>query len=101
MILTSTDGQTGLPRYFSRVFDQVKDLQKGRVDIILPDGRHFRAEGSEPGYVAEVHVHNADLFARTVREGDMGFSEAYLDGWWTTPDLMAVMDFMHDDAYHS
>ncbi|MGJ8590191.1 MAG: class I SAM-dependent methyltransferase [Yoonia sp.] len=100
MILTSTDGQTGLPRYFSRVFDQVKDLQKGRVDIILPDGRHFRAEGSEPGYVAEVHVHNADLFARTVREGDMGFSEAYLDGWWTTPDLMAVMDFMHDDADH-
>jgi cyclopropane-fatty-acyl-phospholipid synthase len=82
------------------VFDQVKDLQKGRVDIILPDGRHFRAEGSEPGYVAEVHVHNADLFARTVREGDMGFSEAYLDGWWTTPDLMAVMDFMHDDADH-
>ena len=100
MILTSTDGQTGLPRYFARVFDQVKDLQKGRVDIILPDGRHFRAEGSKPGYVAEVRVHNDDLFARTVREGDMGFSEAYLDGWWTTPDLMAVMDFMHDEADH-
>ena len=100
MILTSTEGQTGLPRYFARVFDQIKDLRKGRVDVILPDGRHFRAEGAEPGYVAEVHVHNPDLFARTVREGDLGFSEAYLDGWWTTPDLLAVMDFMHDDADH-
>ncbi len=100
MILMSTDGQTGLPRYFARVFDQIKHLRKGRVDIILPDGRHFRAEGKEPGHVAEVHVHNPDLFSRTVREGDMGFSEAYLDGWWTTPDLMAVMDFMHDDADH-
>ena len=99
-ILTSTEGQSGLPRYFARVFDQVKDLSKGRVDIILPDGREFRAEGSEPGYVAEVHVHNPDLFARTVREGDLGFSEAYLDGWWSTPDLLAVMDFMHDDAEH-
>lgn len=100
MILTSTEGQTGLPRYFSRVFDQIKDLKKGRVDIVLPDGRHFRAQGSEPGFVAEVHVHNADLFARTVREGDMGFSEGYLEGWWSTPDLMAVMDFMHDEADH-
>ena len=99
-ILTSTEGQSGLPRYFARVFDQVKDLSKGRVDIILPDGRQFRAEGSEPGYVAEVHVHNPDLFARTIREGDLGFSEAYLDGWWSTPDLQAVMDFMHDDAEH-
>ena len=100
MILTSTQGQTGLPRYFSRVFDQIKDLNKGRVDIFLPDGRQFRAEGPEPGHIAEVHIHNPDVFARTIRDGDMGFSEAYLDGWWTTPDLMGVMDFMHDDADH-
>ncbi|MEL6839938.1 MAG: cyclopropane-fatty-acyl-phospholipid synthase family protein [Pseudomonadota bacterium] len=100
MILTSTDGQANLPRYFGRVFDQIKHLNKGRVDVVLSDGRKFRAEGPKPGHIAEVHVHNDDLFARTIREGDMGFSEAYLDGWWTTPDLMAVMDFMHDDADH-
>ena len=100
MILTSTQGQTGLPRYFARVFEQIKDLNKGRVDIFLPDGRQFRAEGPQPGHVAEVHIHNEDVFARTIRDGDMGFSEAYLDGWWTTPDLMGVMDFMHDDADH-
>ncbi|MDX8348880.1 cyclopropane-fatty-acyl-phospholipid synthase family protein [Cognatiyoonia sp. IB215446] len=100
MILTSTEGQTALPRYFAQVFEQIKHLNKGRVDLVLPDGRKFRAEGPKPGHVAEVHVHNDDLFARTIREGDMGFSEAYLDGWWTTPDLMAVMDFIHDDADH-
>lgn len=100
MILTSTEGQAGLPRYFAKVFDKIKDLQKGRVDIVLQDGRRFRVEGPEPGYVGEVHVHNDDLFARTIREGDLGFSEAYVDGWWSTPDLMALMDFMHDDAEH-
>ncbi|WP_333712789.1 cyclopropane-fatty-acyl-phospholipid synthase family protein [Yoonia sp.] len=99
-ILTSTSGQSNLPRYFARVFDQIKDLKKGRVDIVLPDDRRFRAQGPNPGYVAEVHVNNPDLFARVVREGDIGFAEAYMDGWWTTPDLMAVMDFMHDDADH-
>ncbi|MFU8823926.1 class I SAM-dependent methyltransferase [Yoonia sp.] len=100
MILTTTEGQTGLPRYFSNVFDALKTMKRGRVDIILPDGRHFRAEGTEPGYVAEVHIHNADVFARTLREGDLGFCEAYMDGWWSTPDLMAFMDLVHDDMEH-
>ena len=85
MILTTTHGQTGLPRYFSNVFDALKTMKRGRIDIILPDGRHFRADGAEPGYVAEVHVHNTDVFARTVREGDLGFCESYMDGWWSTP----------------
>ncbi|MFG5382070.1 class I SAM-dependent methyltransferase [Yoonia sp. R2-816] len=98
MIITSTDGQTQLPRYFAAVFDKIKHMKRGRVDIILPDGRHFRAEGPDPGFVAEVHVHNDDLFARTIREGDLGFCEAYMDGWWSTPDLMAFMDLVHDDA---
>ncbi|EAQ05457.1 SAM-dependent methyltransferase [Yoonia vestfoldensis] len=100
MILTTTHGQTGLPRYFSNVFDTLKSMKRGRLDIILPDGRHFRADGAEPGYVAEVHVHNTDVFARTVREGDLGFCESYMDGWWSTPDLMAFMDLMHDDMEH-
>jgi cyclopropane-fatty-acyl-phospholipid synthase len=98
MILTTTDGQTGLPRYFTSVFKMMGALKRGRIDVILPDGRQFRSEGAEAGHVAEITVHNADLFARIVREGDLGFCDAYLDGWWSTPDLMAFMDLIHDDA---
>ena len=98
MILTTTDGQTGLPRYFTAVFKMMGALKRGRIDVILPDGRQFRSEGAAAGHVAEITVHNADLFARIVREGDLGFCDAYLDGWWSTPDLMAFMDLIHDDA---
>ncbi|HVG48786.1 MAG TPA: cyclopropane-fatty-acyl-phospholipid synthase family protein [Rubellimicrobium sp.] len=98
MILTTTEGQPDLPRYFARVFSMASALRRGRLDFVLPDGRRFRAEGQEPGYVAEVMVHNPDVFARTVREGDLGFCEAYTEGWWSTPDLMAFLDYMHDDA---
>ncbi|MFA8385121.1 MAG: class I SAM-dependent methyltransferase [Pelagibaca sp.] len=104
MILTSTVNQPDLPRYFPQVFAMADKLQKGRVDFILPDGRQFRAEGKEPGPVAEVHVHNRDLFARLIRDGDLGFSDAYLEGWWSTPDLQAFMDFVHgenNDVYDS
>jgi hypothetical protein len=71
MILTSTETQPNLPRYFAQVFAMADKLQKGRIDFILPDGRHFRAEGKEPGPVAEVHVHNSDLFARLILVGDL------------------------------
>ena len=43
-------------------------------------------------------------FARLIREGDLGFADAYLEGWWSTPDLQAFMDVLHadnDDVYDS
>ena len=98
-IRTSVEGEPNLPRYFAHAFAQAQSIKHGRLDVMLPDGRIFRVEGGKPGPVAEMHVHNADLFARLIREGDLGFSDAYLEGWWTTPDLMAFMDFVsHDNA---
>ncbi|WP_121064970.1 SAM-dependent methyltransferase [Chachezhania antarctica] len=96
MILTSTDGQDGLPRYFASTFAMLAHLRHGQVDVVLPDGRTFRRKGDEPGPAVVIEVHNADLFARLVREGDLGFSDAYIDGWWSTPDLQAFMDLIHE-----
>lgn len=102
MILTNVEGQSDLPRYFTRVFAMAQNMQHGRVDFVLPDGRTFRAEGAKPGPVAEIRIHNNDLFARLIREGDLGFCDAYLDEWWSTPDLQAFMDLVHagnEDIY--
>ena len=72
-------------------------INSGRLDFILPDGRRFRAEGPNPGAVAEVHIHDDDIFARLIREGDLGFCEAYLEGGWSSPDLQRFMDLVHID----
>jgi cyclopropane-fatty-acyl-phospholipid synthase len=96
--LTATEGQAGLPRYFARVFDVARrGLSCGRLDFVLDDGRRFRAEGPAPGPVAELQIHHPDLFARLIREGDLGFCDAYLEHWWSTPDLQAFMDLVHAD----
>lgn len=96
-ILTTTTGQANLPRWFARVFSVSKDLRNGRLDFVLPDGRRFRAEGANPGPQAELRVHDPDVFARLIREGDLGFCEAYLEGGWSSPDLMAFMNLIHAD----
>jgi cyclopropane-fatty-acyl-phospholipid synthase len=94
--LSSTEGQKNLPRYFAQTFRIASELERGRLDFVLDDGRCFRAEGRAPGYVAEIRVHDPDVFARLIREGDLGFCDAYLDGGWSTPDLQAFMDLVHD-----
>ncbi len=94
-VLTTTKGQEGLPRYFAQTFAMAQALNRGRLDVVLPDGRRFRAEGKAPGPVAEFDVHDPDLFARLIREGDLGFCDSYLEGGWSTPDLQAFMDLIH------
>ncbi|PZX44585.1 cyclopropane-fatty-acyl-phospholipid synthase [Roseinatronobacter thiooxidans] len=96
-ILTSLEGQQDLPRYFRQAYTRATLLNKGRLDVVMPDGRTFRMEGAAPGYVAELHVHDADLFGRLIREGDVGFAESYMEGGWSSPDLQAFMDLVSDD----
>lgn len=96
-MLTSTEGQQNLPRYFAQVFRVAGTLKNGQLDFVLRDGRRFRVQGAGPGPVAEIRVEDDDIFARLIREGDLGFCEAYLEGGWTTPDLQALMDLVHQD----
>lgn len=96
-VLTSPKGQRDLPRYFGAAFDTALKMEHGRLDFVLADGRRFRVEGAQPGPVAELQIHNDDVFGRLVREGELGFCDAYLEGWWSTPDLQAFMDLIHAD----
>ncbi len=93
-VLTSTRGQTDLPRWFQPAFAAMSQLKAGRVDSVLPDGRVFRAEGGEPGPQAQILIRDTGLFGRILRDGDVGFAEAYMDGWWDTPDLQALLDVL-------
>ncbi|WP_420397992.1 class I SAM-dependent methyltransferase [Nioella sp.] len=96
-VKTTTVGETDLPRYFAQVFQTVSKLKNGRLEFHLPDGRVFRAEGENPGPLGICEVHDPDVFARLIREGDLGFCDAYLEGDWSTPDLQALMDAVHAD----
>ncbi len=42
---------------------------------------------------AEVEVLDPRLYARMLLGGSSGAGEAYVEGWWTTPDITAVVRF--------
>ena len=97
MILTTTEGQKDLPRYFAIAFKIAKKGRNGKIDFVLDDGRIFRADSKCPGPVCEIRMHDTGIFERLLREGQLGFCDAYLDGQWSTPDLQAFMDYIHAD----
>ncbi len=88
----NSESKSNLPRWFNAVSLILRNLRFGELQIILPDKRSFQFVGSIGGPKGSIFVKNQDFFARLVREGENGFPESYIDGWWDTPDLMAVLD---------
>ena len=91
--ITDLKGQKNLPRWFPSIFNMIKNPNQGRLVIELTDGRKFLVQSKKKGASARIIVRNENFFSRLVREGQNGFSESYMDGWWDTSDLQAVLDF--------
>ena len=83
-----------LPRRFNNVLNLLKGLEQGSLEIELPDTQVFSIKGQANGPDACIKIVNNEFFARLVREGENGFCESYLDGWWTTPDLITLLDVL-------
>ena len=45
--------------------------------------------GKEPH---DMQVHDGRFYARVLAEGQLGFGESYVDGWWDTQSLDGLMD---------
>ncbi|MEM7523464.1 MAG: cyclopropane-fatty-acyl-phospholipid synthase family protein, partial [Pseudomonadota bacterium] len=88
----TSDEEATAPRYFGAVLSIIRNLHTGSMTFVLPDGRRFDSKGAAPGPHGEIVVRNSDLFGRMIRDGEIGFAEAYMDGWWDTPDLQGLMD---------
>jgi len=92
--LHTADDAAGRPGIVDRaalrvVLQRLRGLRSGELELRLPDGRRhlFGAPGRLRG---AVHVHRWRFFGRLLTSGDVGLGEAYMDGDWSTPDLVAV-----------
>ena len=65
-------------------------LAEGRLDVHTPSGSFTFGEASSPRS-ARVDVHDERVFRRVLTAGDVGFGEAYMDGEWSSPDLVALV----------
>ncbi len=68
----------------------VEGIPEGRLEIICADGRYaFGHPNAE--LRATVKVHDDRFFLRAIFGGDTGMGESYMDGDWSSPDLISAV----------
>ena len=72
----------------------------------LPDGAASRMARvrvfGDPGSAlrAEMHIHDLDALRRVLIGGEVGGGEAYVDGLWSSPDLVALISLAVANRHH-
>ncbi len=65
-------------------------IRVGTLTVVMPDGSAHRVARS-PFPVATVALKDARAVSRLVTGGSLGLAEAYIEGWWESPDIRGVM----------
>ncbi|CAN5301667.1 cyclopropane-fatty-acyl-phospholipid synthase family protein [soil metagenome] len=83
---------THQPSFYERlVLDLLSKMEKGRLDVSLPDGHVVSLGNGDGGIKADMTINDNDFFRRCVLYGDVGFGEAYVDGIWETSSITNVI----------
>ncbi len=73
------------------LFRTMHGLKDAQLTLIMPDGaRHVFGEVQSDLH-ATIRVHEERFFTRAVFGGDDGAGDAFIDGDWSSPDLVAVI----------
>lgn len=69
-------------------------MEYGTIQAELHDGNRIEVEGCNSGFIGEIRVHHPKFFNRLLSDGNVGFGEMYMDGWWSTPNLENLLDII-------
>jgi cyclopropane-fatty-acyl-phospholipid synthase len=68
-------------------------LPAGQLRLVLPNGETIERRGEAPGPDATMVVQRWRALRSMLIDGEYGFTDGYLDGEWTTPDLAQLLEF--------
>ncbi len=73
-------------------FAAAKRIRVGRLDVVLPAGsrRTFGDPAAERR--GEIHIHDRLALVKILLHGETGMGEAYMEGWWSSPDLVGLIE---------
>ena len=73
----------------------LEGLRAGKLEMVCPEDTYYFGQsgaGRDKDLLhAVIAVHDERFFLRALSAGDVGVGESYMDGDWSTPDLVAVV----------
>ena len=74
------------------VLTAAERVRHGRLTLVLPDGESRVVGDARAGAAAEMRIHDDEAFLRLLLGGEVGAGEAYMEGLWSSPDLVALLE---------
>jgi cyclopropane-fatty-acyl-phospholipid synthase len=71
-------------------FESLRDLRDGYLEIVCPEETYTFGR-SDAELKAMAVIHDERFFVRALMSADIGMGESYMDGDWTTPDLVSLV----------
>ncbi|HXL21753.1 MAG TPA: cyclopropane-fatty-acyl-phospholipid synthase family protein [Candidatus Dormibacteraeota bacterium] len=71
-------------------FSSLKNLRGGFLEIVCPEETYVFGEPGA-GLRAMAVIHDERFFVRAVTAADIGIGESFMDGDWTSPDVVALV----------
>ena len=92
--LTTSTPAANPPWAARRLLRLLARLPAGQLELRLPDGTTLLLPGNATGAQdlrGVLLLRDWAMFARTLKAGDIGFAESYIDGEWDSPDLTQLL----------
>jgi len=70
----------------------LESFRQGRLELVCGDQTHSGGDAAT-GPSATIVVHDERFFSRVLWREEIGMGESYVDGDWSSPDLVAVARF--------
>jgi cyclopropane-fatty-acyl-phospholipid synthase len=71
-------------------FLSLKDMRGGFLEVVCPEETYRFGDPGSPDRAIAV-IHDERFFLRAVTGADIGIGESYMDGDWSTPDLVSLV----------
>lgn len=81
----------GVPAAGHALLVLAKNLKVGALTLRMPTGKTSLFRGQAAGCEAELHILDWRACTKILYAGDIGFAEAYGNGWLDSPDLTTVI----------
>lgn len=75
------------------LLDALAKTRFGDLELVTPEGKTHRFEGTEPGEHAVMVIKDWRAVDDILARGDIGLGESYMEHRWESPDLQAFLTF--------
>ncbi len=69
-------------------------IRFGSLSITLPDGSRIESKRYDPELHANIIIRNSSALRKLMLGGSIGFSESYINGCWSSPDLAKLIEIL-------